>query len=418
MTSSLLTPDHARNMRLIGHSDQGGRADGIQIMVSGGYAYVGHVFNNGFSIIDVRDPKNPTFVRHIPQPEGTWSQHLQTHGDILIVNNMCDMLKVETSGAFDPGEYYKGSVADKIDISAGDRPYSAGMRVYDISDRANPREIAFLEVPGLGVHRVFWDGGDWAYISALPPGFSDDILMIVDFRNPEKPEVVSRLWREGMHTAGGETPWWDPKYRYALHHAIIKGDLGAAAWRDGGMSLIDVSDRHNPRFLSHHNPCPPFAGHTHNTLPLPGRGLLFVVEESQADNCEDGIKRNWVYDISVPTNPVSIATTLPPADADYRNKGGQFGPHNVHENRKEGFQSEELMFVSYQNAGLRVYDISNPFRPEEVAACVPPAPKKLMDYRPDRPLVVDTTDVYVDRQGLIYTTDMNAGLYIMEMEGL
>ena len=56
MTSSLLTPDHARNMRLIGHSDQGGRADGIQIMVSGGYAYVGHVFNNGFSVIDVTSP--------------------------------------------------------------------------------------------------------------------------------------------------------------------------------------------------------------------------------------------------------------------------------------------------------------------------------------------------------------------------
>lgn len=415
--SDLLTPDYAKNIRLIGHSDQGGRADGIQIMVSGGYAYVGHVFNNGFSIIDVRDPKNPAFVRHVPQPEGTWSQHLQTHGDILIVNNMCDMLKVETSGAFDPGAYYKGSVADKVDF-AGEKPWSAGMRVYDISDRENPREIAFLDVPGLGVHRVFWDGGDWAYISALPPGFSDDIFMIVDFRNPEKPQVVSKLWKEGMHTAGGEKPWWDPKYRYALHHAIIKGDLGAAAWRDGGMSLIDVSDRYNPKFISHDNPCPPFAGHTHNTLPLPDRGLLFVVEESQADNCEDGIKRNWVYDISVPENPVTIATTLPPDDADYRNKGGQFGPHNCHENRSEGFQSEEIIFVSYQNAGLRVYDISNPFRPEEIAACVPPAPKKLMDYRPNRPVVVDTTDVYVDKQGLIYTTDMNAGLYIMEMDGL
>lgn len=415
--SDHLTPDFARNMRLIGHSDQGGRADGIQIMVSGGYAYVGHVFNNGFSVIDVRDPRDPKFVRHIPQPEGTWSQHLQTHGDILIVNNMCDMLRVETSGAFDPGAYYKGSVADKVDF-AGEKPWSAGMRIYDISDRANPREIAFLDVPGLGVHRVFWDGGDWAYISALPPGFSDDIFMIVDFRNPENPQVVSKLWREGMHTAGGESPWWDPKYRYALHHAIIKGDLGAAAWRDGGMSLIDVSDRHNPKFISHDNPCPPFAGHTHNTLPLPGRGLLFVVEESQADNCEDGIKRNWVYDISVPENPVTIATTLPPDEVDYKSKGGQFGPHNVHENRSEGYQSEDIMFVSYQNAGLRVYDISNPFRPEEIAACVPPAPKKLMDYRPNRPVVVDTTDVFVDKRGLIYTTDMNAGLYIMEMDGL
>ncbi len=169
MSDLLTPPDFAKNMRLVGHSDQGGRADGIQIMVSNGYAYVGHVFNNGFSIIDVRDPKNPRFVKHMPQPEGTWSQHLQTHGDILIVNNMCDMLKVETSGAFDPGDYYKGSVADKVDFAGGEKPWSAGMRVYDISDRENPREIAFLDVPGLGVHRVFWDGGDWAYISALPP---------------------------------------------------------------------------------------------------------------------------------------------------------------------------------------------------------------------------------------------------------
>lgn len=418
MAKDMLTPDYTRNVRILGHSDQGGRADGIQIMVSGGYAYVGHVFNNGFSVIDVRDAKNPKFVRHIPQPEGTWSQHIQTHGDIMIVNNMCDMLRVETSGAFDPGDYYKGSVADKVDITAGERPYSAGMRIYDISDRANPREIAFFDVPGLGVHRTFWDGGDWVYFSALPPGFSDDIFMIADFKNPEKPEIVSQLWLPGMNTAAGETPHWDQKYRYALHHAIVKGDLAAAAWRDGGMSLIDVSDRHNPRFISHDNPCPPFAGHTHNTLPLPGRGLMFVVEESQADNCEDGIKRNWVYDISVPENPVTIATTLPPDEIDYKSKGGQFGPHNVHENRSEGFQSEELMFVSYQNAGLRVYDISNPFRPEEVAACVPPAPDKLMDYRPNRPVVVDTTDVYVDKAGLIYTTDMNAGLTIMELEGI
>ena len=84
----------------------------------------------------------------------------------------------------------------------------------------------------------------------------------------------------------------------------------------------------------------------------------------------------------------------------------------------EGFQSEDLVFVSYQNAGVRVYDLSNPFRPDEVAACVPPAPARLADYRPDRPRVVDTTDVYVDRNGLVYTTDMNAGLTIMELEGL
>ena len=181
---------------------------------------------------------------------------------------------------------------------------------------------------------------------------------------------------------------------------------------------MDVSDRHNPRILSHDNLCPPFAGHTHNTLPLPGRGLMFVVEEALFDHCGDGIKRNWVYDIRVPAKPISIASTPLPDDADYRAKGGQFGPHNCHENRSEAYQSEELVFVSYQNAGVRVYDISDPFRPEEVAACVPPAPKTMLDPTPRERPVIDTVDVFVDKQGLAYATDMNAGLYIMELEGL
>ena len=410
MTSDLLTPDYAHNMRILGHSDQGGRADGIQVMVSGGYAYVGHVFSNGFSVVDVRDPKAPKCVKHVPQPGNTWSQHVQTHGDILIVNNMRNML--------DANEYYKGSIGNKIDVAALEKDFSAGIRVYDIADRANPREIGFLEIPGLGVHRVYWDGGDWAYLSALPPGFTDDILMIVDFRNPAKPQVVSQLWLPGMNKAAGETQSWHPDRRYALHHAIVKGDLACGAWRDGGVTLIDVADRYNPKILSHDNLCPPFAGHTHNTLPLPGRGLMFVVEEALFDHCGDGTKRNWIYDIREPGNPVTISSTPIPNDADYVAKSGQFGPHNVHENRSEGYQSEELMFVSYQNAGVRVFDISDPFRPQEVAACVPPAPTKQMDPTATRPLVIDTVDVFVDKQGLIYATDLNAGLYIMEMEGL
>ena len=39
----------------------------------------------------------------------------------------------------------------------------------------------------------------------------------------------------------------------------------------------------------------------------------------------------------------------------------------------------------------------------------------MMDYRPNRPQVIDTTDVFVDEKGLIYCSDSNAGLYIMEM---
>jgi hypothetical protein len=43
-------------MRLIGHCDQGGRPDGVQVMVHQGYAYVGPMFSKGFSVIDVTNP--------------------------------------------------------------------------------------------------------------------------------------------------------------------------------------------------------------------------------------------------------------------------------------------------------------------------------------------------------------------------
>ena len=36
-------------MRIVGYSDQGGRPDGVQVMVHRGFAYVGHMFSKGFS---------------------------------------------------------------------------------------------------------------------------------------------------------------------------------------------------------------------------------------------------------------------------------------------------------------------------------------------------------------------------------
>jgi hypothetical protein len=80
-------------------------------------------------------------------------------------------------------------------------------------------------------------------------------------------------------------------------------------------------------------------------------------------------------------------------------------------------RSSELIFATYQNAGVRVYDIRNPYQPVEVGACVPPAPKKLVDPRPNRPLVLHSADVFVDRNGILYSTDFSAGLYTMEFKG-
>ncbi|MFC3395004.1 LVIVD repeat-containing protein [Brenneria rubrifaciens] len=414
-SSPLPTPDYSRNMRLIGHSDQGGRPDGVQVMVHRGYAYIGHMVSQGVSIVDVRDPKNPKPAGFIAAPPGTWSIHLQTHDDLLLVVNARDLF-ADASFA-EEKVYYTRAIAETVSTRQQERGWSAGLRIFDISTPDKPREISFLSLDGIGIHRIWYVGGRWAYVSALLDGYSDYIFLTIDLADPQRPQVAGRYWLPGMHAAGGEQANWPQGKRYALHHAIISGDTAYGSWRDGGLTLLDVSDRSRPRLISHRNWSPPFGGGTHTALPLPDRNLLIVLDEAVLDNQEDGEKLIWVFDIRDPSNPVSISTFPQPIEADYVKKGAHFGPHNLHENRPGSFISSSLIFATYQNAGVRVYDVSNPYRPKETGALVPAAPQKMVDKRPGRPRVIQSCDVFVDAQGIVYSTDYNAGLSIIEYRG-
>ncbi len=409
-------PDYAKNMKLIGHSNQGGRPDGVQLMVNKGFAFTGHMFSKGFSIIDVRDPRHPKPVNYIPAAPNTWNIHLQTHEDLLLVINAKDMF---ASDEFqDETEYYTGALGKKVGTADKKRArdWKAGMSVYDIADPANPREIAFMPVEGGGIHRIWYTGGRWAYASVLLDGFTDYIFMTIDMADPTDPKEAGRYWLPGMNAAAGEVSE-DGAARAGLHHAIIHGDTAYGAWRDAGLVVMDVSDRTAPSLIAHKNWSPPFGGGTHNCLPLPDRDLLVVLDEAVLDNCADGIKHIWMFDIREPSNPISISTFPVPSEADYTNKGAHFGPHNLYENRPDGLVSDQLIFSTYQNAGIRVTDTSDPYRPIEVGAFVPPTPARLVDHRPNRPLVIQSCDVWVSKEGLVYSNDYNGGLYIMEYEG-
>jgi hypothetical protein len=419
MATDLPAPEFARNMRLVGHSDQGGRPDAVQVMVHRGHAYVGHMFSKGFSVIDVRDPARPRPVQYVAAPPGTWNIHLQTHDDLLLVIHAKDMF---ADAAFaDEHAYYSGSIGRTVGTAAGasgrPREWSAGVAVFDVARPATPRPIGFMPVEGGGVHRLWYTGGRWAYASALLDGFSDYIFVTIDMADPTRPREAGRFWLPGMHLAAGEQPTWPASRRYGLHHAIVHGDTAYGAWRDAGLVVMDVSDRGAPRLIVHRNWSPPFGGGTHNCLPLPARDLLVVADEAVLDHQEDGLKLIWVFDVREPANPVSIATLPTPAEADYAARGGHFGPHNIHENRPASFVSDRLIFATYQNAGVRVFDIGDPYRPVETGALVPAAPARLADHRPGRARVIQSADVFVDAGGLVYATDYNAGLYIMEYGG-
>ena len=158
-------------------------------------------------------------------------------------------------------------------------------------------------------------------------------------------------------------------------------------------------------------------GATHNCLPFPDRNLLMVLDEATLDNMEDGYKPIWIFDIEDVANPRCLSTLPTPSDRNYVEVGGHFGPHNIYENRPGHFASSDLVFTTYQNAGVRVFDIRNQYAPVEVGAMVVAPPTKLVDPRPNRPLVLHAADVFVDKDGLIYATDFSVGLYVMEYGG-
>ncbi|MGH6672327.1 MAG: LVIVD repeat-containing protein [Xanthobacteraceae bacterium] len=415
--SELPRPDYARNMRLVGHSDQGSRADGVQIMVHRGHAYVGHMFSNGFSVLDVRDAKNPRAVAYIAAPPNTWNIHLQTHDDLLLVINAKNMFAA--AEFTDEKAYYQGQLGQVVGTAHQTntiRDWTAGLAVYDLANPGAPRRIGFMPVAGGGIHRLWYVGGRFAYASALLDGFSDYIFITIDMRDPTRPHEAGRWWIPGMNAAAGESPHWPATRRYGLHHAIVHGDTAYAAWRDAGMVVLDVADRTRPKLIVHRDGAPPFGGGTHNCLPLPDRDLLVVLDEAVLDRQEDGVKTIWVFDNRDKADPHIVATFPQPVEADYKAKGGHFGPHNIHENRPGSFVSSQTIFATYQNAGIRVFDIRDPRAPVETGAWVPPAPAHMMDRRPNRARVIQSADVFVDAAGLIYATDYNAGLFILEME--
>ncbi|HKX08370.1 MAG TPA: hypothetical protein VJN67_09260 [Stellaceae bacterium] len=400
----------SRNIKFLSHSDQGGRGDGVQVMVHRGYAYIGHGYSNGITVLDVRDPKHPKHVAFMPCPENTRAIHLQTHGDLLLAVNGPSVWTMK----IDPKAYFSGSSADALK----GKPFTSGIRVFDIAKPEAPREIAFMPTDGIGPHRIWYVGGRYAYASIHTPEFSDHVLAVIDMAEPTKPHVVGRYWLPGMRVGAGETPNFPKGKRFALHHVLVTGNLAYGAWRDGGLTVLDVADAAKPTLLCHRNLDPPFGGGTHSPLPLPDRNLLVLADEANFADCSLGLRHTWIFDVREPSNPVSFATMPVPSEADYCKKGGNFGPHNLWENRPGAFQSSRYIVATYHNAGVRVFDIENPFQPREAAYFVPPDPERMYDPRPNRPKVIQSADCFVDAQGVMYLTDNNAGLYILQLETL
>jgi hypothetical protein len=393
----------SRGLTLLGTTDLGDRPDSLQIMLSRGHAFVTHPFSGGFTVADVRDPRSPRCVAHVPAPPGTTTLHLQLSDDILLVANEAN---TSTRESFRDKETYFGEQLG-TEAAVG-LDYSGGVRIYDVSTPAEPVEIGMLDLPGFGVHRLWWTGGGQALASSMPTGEPDFLLTLLDMSDPVRPRAVHH-WAPPDGTASSG--------RLSLHHAILDGTVAYGAWRAGGLQMVNFNGG-QPRALGGITPDAWGGGNTHTTLPLPGRNLVAAADESVLEGGADGLRRIWLLDVTDPAEPQVVSALPEPAEQDFRGMGGMFGPHNLHENRPGTWKSETVLFATYQNAGVRAYDISDAREPVEIAYCVPPGPARTVDPRVSHVVrVPQTADVLVTQDGLVLASDLNGGLSLMQFEG-
>ena len=400
-----------RRIRHLSYSDLGGKPDSVQIMLNRRHLYVGHMFSNGLTILDANDPRQLKPVGFFTGGDFTRTHHLQVADDLMLLANGANIVAMQSYDNL--RGYFENSLADSI---TNRKKFRSGLSIHDLSKPPEMREIAFLEMPGLGINRLWWPGGRYAYVAAHFDGFLDHILCVVDLQTITKPEIVARWWMPGMNRAAGEKSTMPAGKRLALHHMLTSGTRGYGAWRDGGLTIHDLSDPRSPRLISHVNWSPPEPGGTHTALPLPGRNLIVVADEANAEKCAKGTFNTRIVDMRTPEKPATIANLPTPQDRDYC-AIGTFGPHNLHENRPGSFRSEDTIFATYNNAGVRVFDIKDAQAPKEIASWVPPTPAKLTDPRPNVSLAAKSADVYVTPEGLIYTSDWNSGVHVLQYEG-
>lgn len=77
---------------------------------------------------------------------------------------------------------------------------------------------------------------------------------------------------------------------------------------------------------------------------------------------------------------------------------------------------ENRVFLSYFNAGLRVYDIRDERMPREIAYFVPRDPETRLGPLPRSRLVCQTEDVIVDARRNIFISDKNQGIHVLRLD--
>ena len=430
----------SKNIDVLAHHDTEGKPwfqMAMQEVDGRYYLYGSHFKHPGWAIVDVTDPTRPEYLKFVPGPDlaGQSTPKIQVAGGLMITA--------------------LGGTLPMLHGTEWGDPFEQGVIIWDVKDPVNPRKLSQWHCEGMGgVHRFFYDGGRYVHLSATCKGFRGFIYRILDLVDPKNPVEVGRWWAPDQWTAGyveDKTPTdGDPQLalleRAVMHGpAYPKGDLAYVSYGGAGMVILDISDITLPQLVGQLRHHPPFSGklsgaRCHTVLPLSerpyavmtseGERYSYFNEEITARSGAQPLNFIGMVDISDPSDP-TLVSVFPypeiPGGWPYKNFNeipgvgvGPFGPHNIHEPHYHPALEDrnDRVYCCYFHAGLRVYDISDPFVPREVAYYIPPDPDAWQfnnaagDLFPG-PNLATTEDVLVDNRGNIFVDTSHQGLYVL-----
>jgi hypothetical protein len=367
----------------------------------------------GGDFIDVSEAKNPVALNKKRVIQGNGPVVYNTKLKKWVI--MCTAAQPLTGAnpQYPHGQYDK-ELRDKVLAYKGLR----GIRNYDVSDPTKPNMLQEYSTgeKGNGTHHNFYDGGKYAYLDC---GWDDTLrlenhqrpwsnaLMIVDMSDPANVQEVSRWWGPGQKFSEEEEY---KKYRFAGDHTAWTGNHGAISVpkrvEDGGtvgyggfgafgFYVMDLSDIKNPKPYGHmqyefdtfgtipfHTCYPVIADAAHPRL----MNKVVAVHEALEADCRENYHTPYMMDVKDPKNPKIIGFFPRPAappDAPYSDfcfARGRFGSHNTQCWLAPGTSNPAIIAIAWFNAGIRIFDISNPNEPKEVAWFVPPHSGDINDY--------------------------------------
>jgi hypothetical protein len=258
--------------------------------------------------------------------------------------------------------------------------YSAAQLAYDISDPAHPKRLGVWSVPGQRV------GEEEAYR-----------------RNPRY---------------GNKTSWMGARMAMFIPRPIeAGGKYGYAAMGGLGFFVVDISDPSNMRTVGHLDMPQSTAGNEGDNIDITKvetTGMVYFSGYPMNDDCYEPYKEIYQIDVRDPANP-RIVNTLPrpkpPKDAaftDFCQRRGSFGPKRTgYFAQQPGTPSSRYLPYAFYNAGMQMFDVSDPAHPRIAAYFVP----KMADPEINLAYKDPVHGVYIEWDRNIIWVMSNHGMY-------